>query len=330
MSPPRQMTEAGRAALRQALVAAIAAMVVGAFHVPQSFLAVLVAQLLGGLACPTVEELFRRILSAFAGSLAGLAILALAPNEQWISLPLFFILAGQGTVFALRRHGPACGILFGIGIVSMFAESFVFPARDTVFGFAHLFSLLTATLVTALAGRVFFRGTTTFKIDSPDHGAPFVIGAAVVCGLLAACTFLPAQLNVTTVSSFSMALALTSAGGGVVKKILGALLGILTALVFLIPVNGSVNDLAFFLLGLSAVIGFFEWLAMKQPANAVVFRQAAAIFAVVATILPRPDRFMTDSIERMCAGVLGMCVGSVCFLIYRSLPPPAADRLQKG
>jgi uncharacterized membrane protein YccC len=145
------MTEAARGGLRQALAAALAALVVGIFHIPQPFLAVLLVQLLGGIPCQSTSELFRRILSSFAGCLAGLVILTLAPNEQWISLPLFFTLTGWGTVFALRRFGPACGILFGIGIVAMFAESFVFPARNIVFGFAHLFSLITATLAVALA-----------------------------------------------------------------------------------------------------------------------------------------------------------------------------------
>jgi uncharacterized membrane protein YccC len=88
------MTEATRGALRQALAAALAALVVGIFHIPQPFLAVLLVQLLGGIPCQSASELFRRILSAFAGSLAGGAMLTLAPNEQWISLPLFFTLTG--------------------------------------------------------------------------------------------------------------------------------------------------------------------------------------------------------------------------------------------
>jgi len=324
------MTEAARGALRQALAVALAALVVGIFHIPQPFLAVLLAQLLGGIPCQNASELFRRILSACAGCLAGVAILTLAPNEQWISLPLFFTLTGWGTVFALRRFGPSCGILFGIGIVAMFAEAFVFPARDIAFGFAHLFSLITATLATALVGLLFFREPMVGKSQSPPPGSAVVIGAAAVCGLTAACTLLPLQLNVTTVSSLTTALALTMTGGGVAKKFLGGLLGIVVALVFLIPINGSGNDLAVFLLGLSALIGFFEWFALRLPAHAAVFRQAAAMFAVAATILPQPDRFITDSMERMCAGILGLCVGSACFLLHALATRSTAERMQNA
>jgi hypothetical protein len=324
------MTEAASGALRQGLAAALAALVVAIFHIPQPFLAVLLAQLLGGMPCQCASELFRRILSAFAGCLAGVGILTLAPNEQWISLPLFFTLTGWGTVFALRRFGPACGILFGIGIVAMFAESFVFPARDIFFGFAHLFSLITATLAAALVGLAFFREPVAAKSPSPPPGAAVVIGAAAVCGLIAACTLLPVQLNVTTVSSLTTALALTMTGGGMVKKILGGLLGIIVALVFLIPITGSGNDLAVFLLGLSALIGGFEWFALRLPANAAVFRQAAAMFAVTATILPQPDRFITDSMERMCAGTLGLCIGSACFLLHSLATRSPAERMQKA
>lgn len=324
------MTEAGRGALRQALAAGLAALVVGIFHVPQSFLAVLLAQLLGGMPCQSAMELFRRILSAVAGTLTGLAILTLAPNEQWISLPLFFALTGWGTVFALRRYGAACGILFGIGIVAMFAESFVFPARDIVFGFAHLFSLITATLAAALVSLLFFREPVPVKSQSPQPGAPLVIGAAATCGLLAACTLLPVKLNVTTVSSLATAMALTLTGGGAAKKFLGGLVGIVAALVFLIPINSSGNDLAVFLLGLSAFIGAFEWFAVRWPSQAAVFRQAAAIFAVTATILPQPDRFITDSMERMCAGALGLCIGSACFLLHRFATRSSAEAMQNA
>ncbi len=324
------MTEAARGALRQALAVALAALVVGIFHIPQPFLAVLLAQLLGGIPCQSASELFRRILSSFAGCLAGVAILTLAPNEQWISLPLFFTLTGWGTVFALRRFGPACAILFGIGIVAMFAESFVFPARDIVLGFAHLFSLLTATLAAALVALAFFREPMAAKSQHPSPGSAVVIGAAAVCGLIAACVLLPVQLNVTTISSLTTALTLTMTGGGVAKKFLGGLLGILLALVFLIPINSSGNDLAVFLLGLSAVIGGFEWFVVRLPAHAAVFRMGAAIFAVAATILPQPDRLITDSMERMCAATLGLCIGSACFLLHGFATRSPVERMLKA
>ena len=324
------MTEAARGALRQVLAVALAALVIGIFHIPQPFLAVLLVQLLGGMPCQSASELFRRILSAFAGCLVGVAILTLAPNEQWISLPLLFALTGWGTVFTLRRFGAACGILFGIGIVAMFAESFVFPARDLVFGFAHLFSLITATLAVALVSLAFFREPMAVKSQGPLHGAAIVIGAAAVCGLIAACTLLPVQLNVTTISSLTTALALTMTGGGVAKKFLGGFLGIVVALVFLIPITGSGNDLAVFLLGLSALIGAFEWFALRLPAHAAIFRQAAAIFALTATILPQPDRFITDSMERMCAGILGLCIGSACFLLHGLATRSITEQIQKA
>jgi hypothetical protein len=101
-------------------------------------------------------------------------------------------------------------------------------------------------------------------------------------------------------------------------------------MVFLIPINGSGNNLAFFLLGFSAFIGAFEWFAVRLPAHAALFRQAAAIFAVTATILPQPDRFITDSMERMCAAILGLCIGSACFLLHRFAAFPSAECAEKA
>lgn len=61
--------------------------------------------------------------------------------------------------------------------------------------------------------------------------------------------------------------------------------------------------------------GAFEWLASSIPAKAALFRQAAAIFAVAATMLPRPDQFLFASLDRMLAVVLGFAVAVGFFLI---------------
>ena len=134
--------------------------------------------------------------------------------------------------------------------------------------YAQTIILTIASLSAALVGLAFFHEPVSFKNNPPTPGAAGVIGAAVVFALVAACTLMPSQLNVTTIASLLMALALTSAGGSVAKKFLGGFLGIVVALVFLIPITGSGNDLAVFLLGLSAFIGAFEWFALRLPAHA--------------------------------------------------------------
>jgi hypothetical protein len=152
----------------------------------------------------------------------------------------------------------------------------------------------------------------------PPPGEPTIIAAAATGGLITACAIFPAQLNVTTVSAFATAFALSRGGGSVGKKFSGGLLGILVALVFLIPVIGAGNDLAVYLLGLSVILGLFEWLACGFPSQAAVFRQGAAMFAVAATILPQPDRLITASMERMCAATLGLLIGAACFLLHEA------------
>jgi hypothetical protein len=146
------MTDAAHGAFRHGLGILLTALVVGSLHVPQPFLAILAAQLIAGIPCPTASVFFSRLASAAAGSLGGMAILTLAPNAQWISLPLFFVLAGWGTSFVAKHRDAASAILFGMGIASMVGEGFVFPARDLPFGLAHTASLMIASVCSAVAG----------------------------------------------------------------------------------------------------------------------------------------------------------------------------------
>ncbi len=302
------MSDATRGAFRQGLAVCLTALVVGSLRVPQPFLAILAAQLIAGIPCPTAVVFLSRLASAASGSLCGIAILTLAPNEQWISLPLFFVLAGWGTSIIAKRRDPASAILFCMGIASMVAEGFVFPARDLPFGLAHTASLITASVCSAVAGQIF----PFPKIEShtPKHlEPPLAIGLAAVAALIVACAVLPTQPTVTVVAAVTTALSLGGGMGVVGQKFLGGLLGAGLAVAFVILPSGAGNDVAIYLLGLTAAMAGFEWLAVRYPKNSPALRQAGAIFAVMGTILPQPEQFMWGSLERMCAVLAGLSIG---------------------
>ena len=301
------MSEPTRNALRLGLAVSLTALVVGPLHVPQPFLAVLATQLLIAIPCHGAAVFLSRIASAAAGSLAGLAILSFAPDSPWLSLPLFFGAAGWGTAFVARRRDPASAILFAMGIASMVAEGFVFPARDLPFGLAHLAALLTAAVSTAVTGWLL---PIAEKPKSPPTGdsAP-AIGTAAVAALILASAVIPTEFTVTVVAAVTTALSLGSGLGTIGRKFLGGLFGAIAAVVFVIAASSMGNDMATYLLGLAVCMGVIEWGAGKFPAHAPAFRQAGAIFAVMGTILPQPERHMWGSLERMCAVIAGLEIG---------------------
>ena len=301
------MTDPTRSALRLGLAVCLTALVVGPLHVPQPFLALLATQLVIGIPCPSAGVFLSRIGSAAAGSLIGLAILSFAPNEQWLSLPLFFAAAGWGTAFVARRRDPASAILFAMGIASMVAEGFVYPARDLPFGLAHLASLLTATASTAIVG-LFLPVPKKPKSPPAEECAP-AIGTAAVTALILASAIIQTEFTVTVVAAVTTALSLGSGLGTIGRKFLGGLLGALAAVVFVVAASSLGNDMATYLLGFAVCLGLIEWGAGKFPAHAPAFRQAGAIFAVMGTILPQPERHMWGSLERMCAVIAGLATG---------------------
>lgn len=325
------MTEDNRAPLRAVVAVLLAALVVGPLKVPQPFLAILVTQMLITLPACDAFSVARRLAGTAGGSITGLLILSLAPNEQWISLPLFFAAMGFGTWFLGARWGKACAILFGMGLASMFAEAFVHPARDLPFGLAHAVSVCTAVVATAIASA--WVGFAPVP-PAPPAGAESMlpIGLATCGALVAACLLLPTELTVTVGSSCATALTIAGKPSLIRLKLLGGLLGIGAAFLFLAAIMDFGNALGLYLGGLCGGVALFEWLAGKNGGYAPVLRQAGAMFAVVATILPEPRIEITGSIERMAAVLLGLACGAVaCFFqssFVKLIAPPPMDLRQ--
>jgi len=83
---------------------------------------------------------------------------------------------------------------------------------------------------------------------------------------------------------------------------------------FLATIMDFGDAFGLYLAGLCGGVALFEWLAERYQGSAPIFRQAGAMFAVVATILPEPRLEITGSIERMAAVLLGLsCGAAACF-----------------
>jgi len=308
------MTEAGRAAIRQGLATAGTAFVVGALHVPQPFLAVLAAQLTAGIAFSQPGGFFKRIAAAWAGSLCGVLLLAALPEQYWFSLPLFGVAVGAGTAGFSKFGGASAAILFAMGIGGMFSAGIVHPHLGLLAGSAHAASLSVAVALTWFARSV----CPTGESDCELPVFPWLTGLTGVLSLITACVTIPTESVVMSIAAMVTSLSLTT---GIPQKLAGGVLGVAVALVFLTVVSGAGNDFAVFLLTMAVVLGGFEWLAVSFGGLASLFRQAGALFAVAATILPRPEQFLFASWRRMLAVLLGVAVASLVHAAFQSRPP---------
>lgn len=310
------MSDAFRAALRQALAISLTALLVGSFHLPQPFLAVLAAQLIAGFACISGEDFLKRLAAAWAGSMAGLFLLVAAPDQQWLSIPAFGVVSGSGMAAVFRRWGPAPAILFAMGIGGMFSAGLVYPGTGLISGLAHAASLSIAALSSVLAWAVCMRQAAV-AVAAEEILSPVVIGLAGTASLIVAALTIPAEAVVMSIATMTTILSLQTLPGkpGIGARAIGAGVGILVSTAFIVIVSGSGNNLALFLAGMALVTGSFEWLATSRPAKGGLFRQAAALFAVAATMLPRPDQFLFGSLDRMLAVVIGFAVAAAFSLV---------------
>ncbi len=301
-----------RSALRMGTAAGGTALVAGALHIPQPFLAVLATQLTVGIVFQAGQRGFLlRLASALGGSIGGLFLLILLSDQYWFSLPAFGVVAGWGTVRIARCGDPAASILFCMGFCGMFAAGIVDPEPGILVGLGHASSLATAVVFSWLAQRLFpIRG----GVSAGPVPVASQLGITAVCTLVAACAAFPSMAVVSTIAALATVLSLGSGTKGIPDKLLGGGLGVAVSFGFLVIVSGAGNDLAVFLLGLGGVLGFFEWVVSASPKKGALFRQAGALFAVAATILPQPGESLFASSERQLAVLLGLAVALVIHL----------------
>lgn len=311
------MKEWERAAVRQALATAGTAFAVASFHVPQPFLAVLAAQLIGVLPGSANGEMRKRFLAVWLGTFSGVFLLIAAPEQAWISLPLFCMLAGFGIAASFQKLGVAPAILFAMGIGGMFSAGIIFPRIGLIAGMAHASSLSIAVALVFFSWYLLPGKKREFSPPSPLPALrSWLIGLAGTSSLLFACLTLPKETVVMTIATMttilSLELARTSPEIG--NRSLGALLGVLVSIGFMVIVGGMGNDLGVFLLAFAIVMGSLEGFAWSLSSRAAMFRQAAALFAVAATMLPSPNITLFASVDRILAVVFGFGIAVIFFV----------------
>ena len=307
------MTDAQRAALRQGLATAGAALGVGILQLHQPFLAVLAAQLIAGHHCPAPGGWAKRLLAACGGSTAGIIILSGLPQQPWLSWPAFGTAAAFGCFLISQRWEPACVILFGMGICSSFPAGVIYPVPALAAGIEHAGSLTIAIaacwLARSLAGEAAKIPAAARPLPS---GSAVAIGTTVIFSLIAAGLFLPHELVVITVASAATIIALETPGASshIPARSAGAAGGIALSVAAIILISGSGNNLAFFLLALGLSMAALDGFAVMFPHAENAFRQAGAVFAVMVTTFPQPDQTLVGSANRAAAVMIGLSVAA--------------------
>jgi len=311
------MTPPQRAALRQGLATAGAALGVGAFRFQQPFLCVLAAQLIAALPCPSAGGVLRRLLSAAVGTATGLIILSGLPQQPWLAWPVFGAAAAAGCIIISRHGDPACVILFGMGVCSSFPAGVIHPVPALPSALGHAGSLAIAVAA------AWFARAISGEVDTPPGSvrpipvtSGLAIGTTVVGSVVAASLFLPREFVVMTVAAVTTIIALESPGSpaNIPQRAGGGCLGAVLSIGFMILISGAGNNLALFLLSLGLVFALLEGSAVRLSRWSTALRQAGAVFAVMATMLPRPDLTVTASDHRLAAIFVGLAIAATVHL----------------
>ena len=330
-----------RAGLRSATAAGLAALAVAVFGFPQPFLAVLASQLVVSQARGGGRFLGCNLWAVGIGAFSGVGALTLCAQEPWLLLPVGGIVAGIGGACWWGSRGPVAAMVFLMGLVAPLGSGLIYPEGAVTNGLAHAGSLILALLAAALA-RTLFGGDADEQTAIEGTVAPFVAvpaanfgllsGLAVMTGFGVAALLLPERVVPLSISVVATCcgLGIASDARVVRQKIGGSILGGVIATVFVVVIAGSGNDLAVLVGGLVVVLGTLEAMARRSVSAAGCYRQAAAIFAVAATMLPAPLAHLSGVLLRVVSVWVGfalaLLVGLALLHFGRKHPDLNPDR----
>lgn len=310
-------------AARQGMAAAGAALAAAILNLPQPFLTVLAVVLLCGAApVATWGQIASRILWAWIGCAAGALLIILLPEQPWLALPLFGILAGGGMLFISHHHGYGHVLMYGMGICASAPAAAIYPQLLMPSALAHGLLLTIAVLASALACPPQALSRTTASM-SPRSAV--VTGIAVTLSLIAALLIVPHDVVVMVIATVTTILRLEwpDTPSALREKITGVLIGTVVSVIFIILVAGSGNNLAVFLLALGLAIWGFEAGARREKTWSIALRQAAALFAVAAPMIPAPVQTLAGIESRILAVWGGFAVAVFCYLLALATVAPA-------
>jgi uncharacterized membrane protein YccC len=302
-------------AARQGIAAAGAALAAAILNLPQPFLTVLAVVLLcGATPVATWGQIASRILWAWIGCAAGVLLIILLPEQPWLALPLFGVLTGGGMLMLSRHHGYGHVLMYGMGICASAPAAAIYPNLLMPSALAHGLLLTIAVLAAAFAcpPQVASSGTSNMLPRSA-----MVIGVAVTLSLIAALLIVPHDVVVMVIATVTTILRLEwpNTPSALREKITGVVIGTVASVVFIILVAGSGNNLAVFLLALGLMVWAFEAGARREKTWAIAFRQAAALFAVAAPMIPAPVQSLAGVESRILAVWGGFVIAVLCYLL---------------
>lgn len=309
-------------AVRVMIATGVAALGEAVFGFSQPFLAVIAAYLLTGFSISSPREWGIQLGASWLGIALGLILLVATPQQPWLSLPLFGGITALGGVRWLRRGRTDCALVFGIGMAASVGAGWLASHRALPAIFAHAGSLALAVFAAGFASWVISRSIVISPSPSVERrpvlppASGISLGLSSVFALFCSALFLPHSMVPLIIAAITTAVALPAAASSFEQlrlRALGALLGSGVSVVFLILVNGAGNNFAVFLCALIVVFAVGETVANLQPKWALSLRQALAVFAVAAPILPGPVALIESPLLRIIGILFGFSLSALLY-----------------
>ncbi|MEO6847020.1 MAG: FUSC family protein [Chthoniobacterales bacterium] len=314
------MSEGWRIGGRYAAAATSAALVTATFHVPQPFLGVLVAFLLVSAKSLPHERIFLRLVGAVIGIVTGVLLLVTFPQQPWLLLPIFAVIVAAGLYYSSLTKDDSVVLSTLVALVAGVPTTILSPNLAVFGALTHGINVIIGILCAAFAF-LLFPAKEVFSKDTIEiysFSRALSVGITVVLGMVFAAIFLPTGAAILVIASAIMAFRLfeSSVPSFITQKMMGAVVGVILAILFNIIIVGAADNITLFLIILGLFFVAAGWVGHWKPGICPCLLQGTAMFAVAAPCLPEPQTSFVAMMGRVEDVIVGCVAGIIVYKFH--------------
>jgi len=306
------MSDAWRPACRLALGVGMAMVVILILKYPHLFRALLAVSLIANLPTFRRSTMRQRLLLVWISGAMGSVVEALFLDAPWLYVPAYFLLIFSSMALASRSRDAATMTLLIYGLSGSLISGNIADSAPIMGGFYRTLAVTIGIFAAALAFYIVpLRKGFRPQLPEPvnfGRRETFFLGFVGVACLLAGHTFVPGNGSFAIMGGLPWAIQLLSAPVSALKvRLVGAILGTLTAMFTLSVLSASTNNVAVYVTVICLIIGCIGYLGCTFPVLKPGCAQFAVTFMIPTGVLTAPTQnfhLLFSIVEAMWTGII--------------------------
>lgn len=318
------MSDAWRPACRLALGVVLAMLTILTLKYPHLFRALLAVSLIANLPTFRRVTMRQRLLLVWISGAMGSVVEALFLDAPWLYVPAYFLLIFTTMMLASRSRDCATMTLLVYGLSGSLISGNIADSAPIMGGFYRTLAVTIGIFAAAIAFYIIpLRKGFRPQLPEPVNFRPretFFLGFVGVSCLLVGHTFVPNNGAFAIMGGLPWAIQLLSSPASALRvRLVGAVLGTLTAMSTISILSASTNNVGVYVTVIALIMGTIGYLGYTFPLLKPGCAQFLVCFLIPTGLLSEPTRNFHLLFSIVEAIWLGIIIASLLYFLHEWL-----------